>query len=278
MKVRLLYKKYRDALTQVYPMQEAESQTLWLMEYFLKISKRDLLKDAVIAAVPEGLSKALEELLGGKPIQYILGESPFYGRNFKVGPGVLIPRNETEEMVHLILGNHIEGAKVLDIGTGSGCIAISLALEMAKAEVGAMDLSVAALAMARENAAQLKAAITFFQSDVLLDPLPLLDLDIIVSNPPYVRASEKGLMHKNVLDHEPHLALFVPDEDPLKFYRVIVKKAIMHLKKGGCLYLEINEVFGNDTRSLMEESGFEEVKIYRDLNGKDRIVWGRKPN
>ncbi|EOZ96087.1 Protein-N(5)-glutamine methyltransferase PrmC [Indibacter alkaliphilus LW1] len=273
MKIRDLFNHYKNELQQIYPKEEAESLVFWLFEDFLQAKRQDLLNNTSVERVPEKLSLAIEALLQGKPIQYITGKAPFYGREFLVNSAVLIPRNETEELVHLIIQeNQKEGLKILDIGTGSGCIPITLSLEILGANVSALDVSETALEIASQNAELLKAEVQFLLCDILKEDIQVPDLDIIVSNPPYVRNSEKMRMHQNVLDHEPHLALFVYDEDPLLFYRIIAEKARKVLKPGGKLYFEINEVFGKETKILLEGKGFSSVAIINDLNGKERII------
>lgn len=273
-----LFQEYKSKLESLYPKQEAESLVYWLFEAFLGKKRLDILKDESIGPIPDVLDNAIKALLEGKPIQYILGEAPFYGRNYKVNSGVLIPRNETEELVHLVIKENPEkGLRILDIGTGSGCIPITLALELEKAEVFGIDISEAALNLAKENAGILKAKVDFRKLDILEEAIPLKRLDVVVSNPPYVRYSEKEKMHKNVLEYEPHLALFVFDEDPLLFYRVIAEKAKNALNPGGRLYFEINEAFGEATKDLVEGLGYSEVRILKDLNGKDRVLAGLTP-
>lgn len=274
---RKLFTQYRDALQNLYSKEEAENLTLMLLEKFLGLKKKEVLLDPVITVVPPALPDAIKILLTGKPIQHVFGEAPFYGRFFKVSPKVLIPRNETEELVDFVIKRHRGKKRLLDIGTGTACIAITLALELPGSEVFALDISKDALKLARDNAAKLKADVKFFKGDVLIDPLPINGLDIIISNPPYVRESEKPFMHINVLDHEPHLALFVKDEDPLVFYRTIAKKGLQHLKKGGHLYFEINEAFGKEVKTVLTSLGYLDVQIEKDLNGKDRFVWGENP-
>lgn len=228
--------------------------------------------------LPEAFLQDFERLKRGEPIQYIIGKAPFYGREFLVSPATLIPRNETEELVHLIIKeNPQQGLRILDIGTGTGCIPISLFLEMKEPEVYALDISLEALKVARQNAKSLKAEVNFLQGDILRERIPLESLDILVSNPPYIPEKGKAEMHKNVLDFEPGLALFVPDEDPLLFYRRIAELGREHLKKGGRLYFEIHEDFGPETVDLLESMGYQEVRLIQDLNGKNRIVtavWG----
>jgi len=273
--LQALFQDYSQKLQELYPKQEAESLVFWLFESYLGKKRMDILKNESLDMEHSGLTLALENLLEGMPIQYILGKAPFYGREFVVSPAVLIPRNETEELVHLILKeNPKQGLRILDIGTGSGCIPITLDLEMSDPKVYAIDISGEALAISKQNADLLHSKVEFRLLDILQEELPYGNLDIIVSNPPYVRHSEKDLMHTNVMAHEPHLALFVYDEDPLLFYRVISQKAKKALKPGGKLYFEINEAFGKETKLLMENLGFEEVKILEDLNGKERMVSG----
>ncbi|ERM84094.1 hypothetical protein P872_00870 [Rhodonellum psychrophilum GCM71 = DSM 17998] len=275
MQLKNLFVSYRDQLLLIYPKQEAESLVFWLFESFLNRKRMDILNDVPIEAVPAEMEIALEKLLRGMPIQYILGKAPFYGREFKVGPEVLIPRNETEELVHLIIKeNQTPGLKILDVGTGSGCIPITLALELKNATVFGLDISEIALEMAKENAKSLKADVLFFHCNILQDEIPIQGLDILVSNPPYVRDSEQAQMHQNVLQYEPHLALFVADDNPLIFYRSIAEKGRIALKPGGKLYFEINEAFGPETKKLLEDLGYSEIHILEDLNGRDRMVTG----
>lgn len=273
MLIRQQFKEYNRRLQTIYSPQEAESLSFWLFEHFLNIRRVDVLQDKQVEPMPL-LEKALVQLEKGYPIQYITGSAPFYGREFQVNPSVLIPRNETEELVHLILAeNQSKGLHLLDIGTGSGCIPITLALEMDDPQITAVDVSQAALELAKQNAAQHeKAAVNFIHCDVLQDELPVRDLDIIVSNPPYVRESEKAYMHTNVIDHEPHLALFVPEDDPLVFYKAIASKGRSALKSGGKLYFEINEALGAEVTALLTSLGYTNIVLRRDLNDKDRMV------
>jgi len=178
-------------------------------------------------------------------------------------------------LVHLIIKeNPTPGLKILDVGTGSGCIPITLALEMKDAEVFGLDISEISLEMAKENAKSLKADVLFFHCNILQEEIPIQGLDILVSNPPYVRDSEQAQMHQNVLQYEPHLALFVADDNPLIFYRSIAEKGRVALKPGGKLYFEINEAFGPETKKLLEDLGYSEIHILEDLNGRDRMVTG----
>jgi release factor glutamine methyltransferase len=221
------------------------------------------------------LLAAIERLSHQEPIQYVLGITPFLGRDFRVTPAVLIPRPETEALVQYIIDHHPQGGKrVLDIGTGSGCIAITLQQELSQAIVHALEVDPEALQVAQENAKKLGAMVHFIQADILHEPLPAQKWDIIVSNPPYVRIAEQKHMQRRVLAHEPAKALFVPDEQPLLFYQRIVALAPYHLVLAGKLYLEINEVFGQVVASLLIGAGFERVCVVKDLHGKDRWVVG----
>ena len=207
-----------------------------------------------------------------EPLQYIVGSARFHGHKFKVTPAVLIPRPETEQLVDIIVDeNTASDLRVLDMGTGSGCIAISLARVLKFAQVEALDVSRDALAVARENAATLKAKVRFFESD-MLSPQPPARYDIIVSNPPYICWSEREAMDRNVKDYEPGQALFVPDNDPLLFYKAIAPYAAQSLERGGRLYLEINQRFGNEVKRLLEDNGFDEVRIIEDSFGKVRFA------
>lgn len=276
--LRAIYKQYCTALSGIYPVEEARNLVFWLFEAFLECERKDLLLDRELPVIPREMEAALDKLKTGMPIQYVLGKAPFYGRTFQMNPAVLVPRSETEELVHLILANHSGKLKVLDLGTGSGCIAITLDLEWPDAQVQALDISPDALEMARHNAAVMDASVRFFHADMLDTNLPLEMVDIMVSNPPYVLEQEKGGMHQNVLAYEPHSALFVPDHEPLKFYMAITQLARRYLNPGGYLYVEINEAYGKEVSDLMSGTGMEEVRVYKDLMGKDRVVWGRKPS
>ncbi|AGA77709.1 peptide chain release factor N(5)-glutamine methyltransferase [Echinicola vietnamensis] len=275
---RALYQSYHSSLQPMYPEQEASQLAFWLLEHFLGWKRGDIVRNASLPELPNDIQVAFERLMEGHPIQYILGEAPFYGRDFKVDPSVLIPRNETEELVHLILKDNLQaGLQIMDIGTGSGCIPITLFLEMAHPVVHAMDISKEALQMAQENAKRLGAKVTFLQTDILSKEIPINQLDILVSNPPYVRELEKAHMHKNVLEHEPSLALFVSNEDPLVFYRTIATKGLKALNPGGKLYFEINEAFAKEMETLAESLGYRHVTIHDDLQGKPRMLSAIRP-
>ena len=220
----------------------------------------------------ERISDIISRLRRHEPLQYIVGTALFHGHKFKVTPAVLIPRPETEQLVDLIVDeNTASDLRVLDMGTGSGCIAISLARALKFAQLDAFDISQDALAVARENAADLKVKVRLFQSDMLA-PQPAARYDIIVSNPPYICWSERESMELNVLDYEPGQALFVPDNDPLLFYKVIAPYAAQSLERGGRLYLEINQRFGNEVKRLLEDCGLDEVRIIEDSFGRVRFA------
>ncbi len=267
-----LFKDYSQRLQVLYPPQEAESLSFWLFEHFMGLKRMDILQDKQVTADP-AMEEAMTRLEQGMPIQYVTGSAPFYVRDFDVTSAVLIPRNETEELVHLIIAENPEqDLRILDIGTGSGCIPITLALEMNRPVLTALDISEPALDVASRNADKYGVEIDFLQSDVLRDELPVYDLDLLISNPPYVRESEKKDMHINVLDHEPHLALFVPEEDPLIFYRIIAHKGLAALKPGGRLYFEITEALGAALLDMLSQMGYQHSMIRKDLNGRDRMV------
>ena len=224
-------------------------------------------------------SQYLERLKNHEPIQYILGETEFYGLKFKVNPSVLIPRPETEELVewvkppHPPKGGFLSGTPtLLDVGTGSGCIAVALKKKFPSANVSAMDISPEALALAKENAALNEVNIEFIQDDILHPAATDRKWDAIVSNPPYIPASEQRYLHKNVTDFEPHLALFVQDNDPLIFYRKIAEFALSHLTAGGRLYVEIHQSLGRQCCQLLESMGFQSVELRKDLSGNDRMI------
>jgi release factor glutamine methyltransferase len=221
------------------------------------------------------VKEVVERLKNGEPVQYVLGKAEFCGMNLKVNPGVLIPRPETEEMVQWLVTSTIRlPEKILDIGTGSGCIALALKKAFPEARVSGCDISEQALSVARENAALHRLEIHFFVSDILRwsGKENWVKQDLIVSNPPYITLVEKKCMVSNVLDFEPHLALFVPDEDPLLFYRNIAEFSLLWLKPGGRLVFEINELYGSEVVRLLRENGFFGIELRKDLRGKERMI------
>ena len=264
-------------LQECYDVAEANALARMVVEEVLHYSPVDVLlrgnveQDEVFV---EHIRSIADRLCKGEPIQYIFGHARFHGHEFKVTPATLIPRPETELLVDMITDDAGGAAdlRVLDIGTGSGCIAISLALALRWPEVEAFDISAEALAVAKENAASLKAKVDFVQTDILTAVPEADSLDVVVSNPPYICDSERADMERNVLEHEPATALFVPDADPLIFYRAIAKYAAVALKPAGRIYLEINRRFGDETCQLLEENGFEQAQVMRDQFGNPRIV------
>ncbi len=223
------------------------------------------------------LEKIIERLLLMEPVQYILGYSYFLERKFKVSPEVLIPRPETEELVYTIIKifKH-QGPRILDIGTGSGCIGISLALELKVNSFTGVDKSSAALKVAEENARRFGVTMNSIRLDILKDKIRYSGFNIIASNPPYIRPSERRLMKKNVIDYEPSEALFVPEEDPLIFYNKIVAKAEEILIPDGMLFFELNEMYGEEVKQLLLDSNYKNVTLNQDIHGKDRFVYGIK--
>ncbi len=223
------------------------------------------------------LNEIVFELQNHKPLQYILGETEFYGLKFKVGPGILIPRQETEELVEWIISEnrYLSDLKIIDIGTGSGCIPVVLAKNLNSPKIDAIDISEIALSYARKNALLNGCHINFFQEDILSGNLHRTGgYDIIVSNPPYVPESDKKDMQSNVLEHEPGLALFVPDNDPLIFYRKILSFSKFAGKSGCKVYFEIHEKYGGEIRQLFSEQGFQFITIRKDINDKERMASG----
>ena len=227
--------------------------------------------------------KAIERLKNNEPLQHVMGQCEFYGRKFKCDGRALVPRPETEELVEWIISMHNaqctidNGFNILDIGTGTGCIALSLAKELTEAEVTALDISAEALSLARENAEILEVEnVVFVEGDILnMDDKHVVAKDkytVIVSNPPYVRECEKKDMEANVLEYDPHTALFVSDEDPLIFYRAIGEFALTHLKDRGALYFEINQYLGRETCDMLLAMGYRNVEMREDINGNPRMI------
>ncbi|KAB2866664.1 MAG: peptide chain release factor N(5)-glutamine methyltransferase [Bacteroidales bacterium] len=278
--LRQLFDIIGSSLSELYPVTEVQAirkllfeKIVKMPEYRVPLNPNDLLNSDISNRILE----ILDELKKGNPVQYVIGEADFMDMVFEVNPSVLIPRPETEELVHWIVSNNKDNSpKILDIGTGSGCIAISLAKYISNAKVSALDVSEKALSVAKRNAITNSVNVDFKNGDILeLSEFDGAPYDIIVSNPPYVRELEKQLMNRNVKDFEPHLALFVSDNDPLLFYRTIAKKSKNWLSPNGQLYFEINEAFGNEIKDMLISIGFRDVEIRKDINGKDRMAFGR---
>lgn len=264
-----------------YPEEEIGSFFYLLSEAFLELSRLQLALDPNRNFTETEIGRfedAFQRLKTHEPIQHIIGETEFFGLKISVNKNVLIPRPETEELVEWILADLASEEKeinILDIGTGSGCIAISLAKNLPKAKVFAMDISEAALEVAKENAESNEVSVEFKKQDILkIEELPQ-KFGVIVSNPPYVRELEKTEMQKNVLDYEPDSALYVKDQDPLVFYKKITKLAQHSLKTGGFLYFELNQYLGIETEELLKNAGFE-TELRKDIFGNFRMLKGIK--
>jgi len=264
-------------LSEFYPETEIQSFFNILIQYKLNLSRVDLALQPSLEfnnSEFDFFKKALTNLKKQIPIQYIIGETEFYGLNFNVNSNVLIPRPETEELVDWILKDcqNSPSIKILDIGTGSGCIAISLAKNLPNAEVFALDISSEAIKTAKSNATINNVTVNFMEADILsLTKLPH-KFDVIVSNPPYVRELEKEQMQTNVLANEPHLALFVKNDNPLLFYDKIADLAKLNLNKGGYLYFEINQYLGTETVELLKLKGFKNIQLEKDIFEVDRMT------
>jgi release factor glutamine methyltransferase len=277
MKIKQYRTQFIQELSPFYDAYESESFFYLILEDKHKLRQIDLalnheldFSDADIVV----WSAFLDQLKKEVPVQYLLGKTNFYGLDFEVNENVLIPRPETEELVEWIINenSNTKKLKILDIGTGSGCIAISLAKNLPNAEVCAIDVSKKALETAKRNAVDNNVEVTFMFQDILqLDELKY-DFDIIVSNPPYVRNLEKDEIKKNVLDYEPHLALFVDDNDALVFYKKIASLAQKNLSENGQLYFEINQYLGKEMTDLLEKMNFENVELRKDIYDNDRMI------
>ena len=269
-----LYHQLKQILTQSgMDEREASAITLMLIEEKTGLSRTQILTSAATAHCADLLPLA-QQVARGVPVQYVLGYAYFCGMKFRVTPSVLIPRPETEELVEWVISSvkrYGAEPRILDVGTGSGCIAITLAKRIPSAHVTALDISAEALQVARRNAEALHAEVRFQQLDILHQQ-PQGTYDLIVSNPPYVCESEKATMERNVLDHEPHLALFVPDATPLLFYEAIARQALTPLTPNGQLYFEINRLYGTALTTLLHSLGYTDIQLRRDHFGNDRMI------
>ncbi|MCK5102385.1 MAG: peptide chain release factor N(5)-glutamine methyltransferase [Cyclobacteriaceae bacterium] len=271
-----LYNQIVNKLVQIYNEDEARQLTKMLLEDVIGISFEKIMIDEEITLDESDknlLDEKIDLLMKYHPIQYVLGKAYFYGREFIVNPCVLIPRQETEELINeILIDNKRPNLKILDIGSGSGCIGITLALELENPIVTALDIDESALEVTLQNAKQHEVNMDSILDDILLkDQLPE-QYDIIVSNPPYVTEMEKKYLLNNVLDHEPYKALFVPDDNPLLYYKRIVLLAKKYIKPRGKLYFEINENYGPEVAKICEDENFTHIKLVQDINGKDRIL------
>ncbi len=280
---RQLFDEAVTRLGRIYDANEARSIAFLLLESQFGLSRASVLAGKTLPLPdPAGWAQCLRRLEGHEPVQYVTGLTYFYGLPFRVNPHVLIPRPETEELVEWVVREQSgRPLRILDVGTGSGCIAVSLAKALPGAVVWALDVSPAALATARENAALNDADVRFLEADILhwetAPALAGLSFDVVVSNPPYVTVAEKALMRDNVTRFEPHLALFVPDADPLRFYRVLAGFCRQCLPLGGACYLEINEQFPGPTETVLRGAGLTATQIHTDLYGKPRHIKATQP-
>ncbi|WP_103865872.1 peptide chain release factor N(5)-glutamine methyltransferase [Aquimarina sp. I32.4] len=276
MKIQDLRTSFINVLSEIYDADEVTSFFYLLSEKILDLSRVDIAMNLSKELTLEELKTfdlARKRLEKQEPIQYIIGSTYFYGLSFVVNSNVLIPRPETEELVDWIVKDYKnKKVQILDIGTGSGCIAITLAKNLPEAQVYAIDISEGAIEVARENAKQNKVDITFIKADILNMDEMLQDFDVIVSNPPYVRELEKIEIKTNVLDNEPAGALFVSDHEPLIFYKKITDIAVEKLNDNGALYFEINQYLGKETKKMIQEQGFLSVTLRKDLYANDRMI------
>lgn len=280
-KIADIKKYFVNALADLYEAEEAEAIFFYVTEHLLHFSRNEYLLHKSATISESELLKLhfiLKDLLKGIPLHYILGEAFFMGIKLKVNPDVLIPRQETEELVDWIIQNHQseEIQAILDIGTGSGCIALGLKKFLPQTKVYALDVSKAALQIAEENAQQNNLEIEWLEADILSSQIQLkAKYSIIVSNPPYVTRAETATMHKNVLENEPHLALFVPDNDALIFYRKILQIAQNHLTKKGWVYFEINQYLVSEMQQLLKNFNFINIELKKDISGNYRMIRGQ---
>lgn len=275
-----LRRRYAATLGKIYDTNESNTMVMMLLEHFFGFNRISLALNPDLCLDEDGfkrLDHAVSELMTNRPIQYVIGKTEFCGMEFEVNENVLIPRPETEELVSMILSTDsgkqpTDTINILDIGTGSGCIAVSLAKSLRNVDVTAIDISEQALEVAGRNAVSNGVSVEFIHADILSNPHFTKKFDIIVSNPPYVCASEKKNMRANVLDFEPSTALFVNDDDPLVFYRHIINFAKGNLHPHGVVWFEINENLGEETAELCRSNGFGNSVVIKDLFGKDRFV------
>ena len=280
MLLRELISKGTETISQAFPEREAREMVLMFLQHSIGASRHTHILEPSYEVSEEAASHAMgafDRMASGEPIQYIIGKAYFYDRGFDVTPDVLIPRPETEllvrEAVNWARRSGRKSLRVLDLCTGSGCISWSMALELPGTEVTAVDISDGALAVASGQKFECDVPPKFIKADVLAGPVEGLgSFDMILSNPPYVMDSEKALMRKNVLDHEPWLALFVSDDDPLIFYRAVAEWAKLLLKPEGLCLVEINESLGRQTAKVFDDAGFGDVEVLQDLNSRDRFI------
>ena len=274
---------FQQKLASLYPTEEINAIFFIVLEDIanIKSTKYMVQKDTSAVSYLEKISAILTDLAQGKPLQHIMGKADFYGNKFMVNAHTLIPRPETEELVHLILQDYKNkhNLKVIDIGTGTGCIPITLDVHLSEADIWAVDISERAIEVAKQNNDNLQRKVQFILADILewefLFSSPQA-YDVIVSNPPYITPQEMQEMHNNVLNYEPHTALFVEESAPLLFYDYISDFALYHLKEDGSLYFEINQYLSQQTAELIRKKGFKQVDIFKDINGVDRMIRAKR--
>ena len=276
-----LQSEFYSKLYPLYPKQEIDSIFHLVVSHLLNYSKIEFHRHSDKNISPEKekqMLKILDRLKNAEPVQYILGKTEFYGSTLSIDKRALIPRPETEWLVDMVVKNHnkIESISILDIGTGSGCIAIALAKSFPASRITAIDISQEALELAEQNAIANKVNINFLINDILKSQMEYSTFDIIISNPPYVRNSEKQFMHRNILEFEPLSALYVSDEDALVYYRAIATFGKKCLKSNGTIYLELNEFMGKEIAGLFSNTGYSTVELHKDLNQKIRYLTAKK--
>ena len=287
--IKDVFLSFKQGLNEVYDPREIEAIALLVLEETTGVSRAKIkafTDDNIAGEAIEKIQGILDELKTGRPVQYILGYTEFYGLKFLVNSAVLIPRPETEELVEWVLlsekqkAESLQPLSILDIGTGSGCIAISLKKNLPGAQVTAIDISPAALHTAKQNAVINDVTVDFIKADILNPKSEVRDqkFDIIVSNPPYVTLEDKTLMHQNVTGFEPHIALFVPEHNPLIFYKAIADFAAEYLTKNGLLFFEINESYGKETVKLLNNKFFINIELRKDMSGRDRMIQAQLSN
>ena len=276
MTIRNTIHHIQSSINALYDEREATSIARMVVQHHLGIDLSQLVVRYDEECCIEGLEQIISDLQQGRPVQYILGEAEFCELRLDVGEGVLIPRPETEELVYNVVQHVKPNSRILDVGTGSGAIAIALAYNLPEAEVVAVDISPRALAIAKRNAERVGVDVNFVEADALGDLTSLGEFDVIVSNPPYIPQSDISEMRANVVDYEPHNALFVPDDDALCFYRSIAENASKMLSDEGSLWFEIYEAYGAEVCAEIGRCGFTRCEVLKDANDKDRVVWATR--
>ena len=276
MTIRQTIQTIEEALSPLYDSREATAIAREVVCRVCGYTFSQLVINYDSECIIENLQTIIDQLSASRPVQYVTGIAEFCDIEFKVCEGVLIPRPETAELVAQIVADTHPGAKILDVGTGSGAIAVALAKSIEGAKVTAVDISDVALEIAAENGVRNGVNIAFYKADALGDMSSLGEFDIIVSNPPYIPQSDIVRMERNVVDYEPHTALFVADDDALCFYRSIAQNGVKMLRTGGALYFEIYEQFGKQIRQMLEQMGYNDIVVAKDIFGKERMVWSRR--